>query len=67
MSYGSETREEELKNKIAQDFFRNYDHTKIIENVDFCVAMPRSEATIWFYDLGFEQKRKNKGNFFAML
>ncbi|MCL2246155.1 MAG: hypothetical protein FWC10_03475 [Lentimicrobiaceae bacterium] len=32
-------REEELKNKIAQDYFWLYDCTKIIGNVDFCVSM----------------------------
>ncbi len=32
-------REEELKNKIALDFFWQYDCTRIIGNVDFCVSM----------------------------
>jgi hypothetical protein len=32
-------REEELKNKVAQDYFWLYDCTKIIGNVDFCVCM----------------------------
>ena len=32
-------KEEELKHKIAQDYFWLYDCTKIIGNVDFCVCM----------------------------
>ena len=32
-------REEELKNKVAQDYFWIHDTTKIIGNVDFCVCM----------------------------
>ena len=32
-------REEELKNKIAQDYFGVFDCTKIIGNVDFCVTL----------------------------
>ena len=32
-------REEELKNKIAQDYFGMFDCTKIIGNVDFCVTL----------------------------
>lgn len=32
-------KEEELKNRIARDYFWQYDWTKIIGNVDFCVAM----------------------------
>ncbi len=31
-------REEELKNKIAKDYFEIFDCTKIIGNVDFCVT-----------------------------
>ena len=38
MSYANALREEELKNKIAADFFKDYDSTKIIGNVDFCIA-----------------------------
>jgi len=36
-------REEELKNKVAQDYFWIYDCTKIIGNVDFCVCMHQSK------------------------
>ena len=38
-------REEELKNKIAQDYFWLYDCTKIIGNLDFCVAMLQGETS----------------------
>ncbi len=31
-------REEELKNKIAQDYFENFDCSKIIGDIDFCVS-----------------------------
>jgi len=40
-------REEELKNKIAQDYFWQYDCTKIIGNVDFCVCMFQSKKEIF--------------------
>ncbi|MBC6401470.1 MAG: hypothetical protein GDA37_10780 [Ekhidna sp.] len=39
-------REEELKNKIAQDHFWIYDCTKIIGNVDFCVSMHQSDPEL---------------------
>lgn len=39
-------REEELKNKVAKDFFWLYDCTKIIGNVDFCVALRQNEDTM---------------------
>ena len=31
-------REEELKNKVGQDFFSDFDTTKIVGNIDFCVV-----------------------------
>lgn len=40
-------REEELKNKVAQDYFWTYDCSKIIGNVDFCVAMHHSETELF--------------------
>ncbi len=40
MTYSIHIREEELKNKIAQDYFSEYDTTQIIGNVDFAVAAP---------------------------
>ena len=40
-------REEELKNKIAQDYFWIYDCTKIIGNVDFCVRMHQSQPELF--------------------
>jgi hypothetical protein len=40
-------REEELKNKLAQDLFWKYDCTKIIGNVDFCVCMHQSQKELF--------------------
>ncbi|WP_288004152.1 hypothetical protein [Thermonema sp.] len=37
--------EEELKNKVAQDYFWLYDCTKIIGKIDFCVCMHQSQTT----------------------
>lgn len=42
----SNIREEELKNKIAQDYFWIYDCSKIIGNVDFCVCMHQNPKDI---------------------
>lgn len=38
MAYSNFLREEELKNKVAADYFKQYDTTKIIGNIDFCIA-----------------------------
>jgi hypothetical protein len=40
-------REEELKNKIAQDYFWIFDCTKIMGNVDFCVSMHQSQKELF--------------------
>ena len=39
-------REEELKNKVAQDYFWIYDCSKIIGNVDFSVCMHQSQKEL---------------------
>ena len=36
--YPSTIREEELKNRVAADFFGMYDCTRIVGNIDFCVS-----------------------------
>ncbi len=38
MAYSNSLREEEIKNRIAADYFNAYDCTQIIGNIDFCVA-----------------------------
>jgi len=40
-------REEELKNKVAQDYFWIYDCTRIIGNLDFCVCMHQSQKELF--------------------
>lgn len=39
-------REEELKNKIAKDYFGDFDCTKIIGNIDFCACL-HQESLFW--------------------
>ncbi len=43
-------REEELKNKIAYDYFKGYDCTKIIGNVDFCVSILHTHGDFFEHD-----------------
>ena len=53
--YPSSIREEELKNKVAADFFGAFDCTRIIGNVDFCVVHKALAAQIApkVYEYGF--------------
>ncbi len=37
-------REEELKNKVVHDYFHNFDCTKIIGNIDFCVTIRTNDV-----------------------
>ena len=39
--------EEELKNKVAADWFAAFDTTRIIGKVDFCVAIPATELNLY--------------------
>lgn len=54
--------EEELKNKVARDFFSDFDSTEIIENIDFCVIQNENlfnnNALLWA-----EAKRATKRTF----
>ena len=56
--YPSSIREEELKNKVAADFFGAFDCTRIIGNVDFCAAHKALAAQIApkVYEYGFLKK-----------
>ena len=43
----SKVREEEVKNIVAKNYFPEYDCTKILGNVDFCVSIPNSTNDIF--------------------
>jgi hypothetical protein len=65
--YDLSIREEELKNKVARDWFGNYDTTQIIDNVDFVVAIQPSGNEIFKkteYLLWAEAKKGNKHNIY---
>lgn len=46
--YHTSLREEELKNKVAADWFSAFDCTRIIGNIDFCVDIPATELALGF-------------------
>ena len=48
LRYPSSIREEELKNKVAADFFSAFDCTRIIGNIDFCVDLPATELALGY-------------------
>lgn len=61
MAYSNQIREEELKNKVASDFFSSYDTTRILGNVDFCVSIPvENNSTDTQYFLWAEAKKGNQ-------
>lgn len=44
-------REEEIKNKVAMDYFSEYDHTQIVGNIDFCIAAKdKTEYTVFLFE-----------------
>ena len=42
--YPIDIREEELKLRVAKDWFTQYDTTRIIGSIDFCVAVPNENS-----------------------
>gem|GEM_PF-37010 len=51
--YNLQIREEELKNKVAADFFEQFDTTQIVGNIDFSVALPMPKGTLDLFDADF--------------
>lgn len=43
MSYSNNIREEEIKNRLRKDFFKDYDAEQVLGDIDFAVAVPISE------------------------
>ena len=48
VGYSASLREEELKNKVAKDWFSAFDTTRIIGNIDFCVDIPATELSLGY-------------------
>jgi len=48
--YSSKIREEELKNRVAADFFVKYDCAEIIKDIDFAVKLKRPANALNFND-----------------
>ena len=62
-TYNLYIKEEELKNKVAHDYFPDYDCTQIIGNIDICIAIPQEEDELAFETeslLWAEAKNGNK-------
>lgn len=63
-------REEELKNKVGQDWFINFDTTKIVGNIDFCVSTKpkdsKQEKLFESHSLLWAEAKKGDFDVFAM-
>lgn len=68
-TYGN-IREEELKNKVAQDYFNEYDCTKIIGNIDFCVTLHTVKKQNQLFEvpsLLWAEAKKGKSNIYESI
>ncbi|MFA7290265.1 MAG: hypothetical protein WC055_15430, partial [Melioribacteraceae bacterium] len=66
----SNIREEELKNKVAEDYFGAFDRTKIIGNIDFCVSMKSDRNQELLFDKGsllWAEAKKGKSDIIKSL
>lgn len=66
MAYDSTIREEEIKNKLRMDYFKEYDPTPILGNIDFAVAVPTDGAQLFEteYLLWAESKKGTQANIY---
>lgn len=60
MAYPIQIREEELKNKVAQDWFQGFDTTQILGDIDFCVATMTADGSEVISYLWAEAKKGDK-------
>ncbi|MGX3098386.1 hypothetical protein [Helicobacter sp. 23-1046] len=59
--------EEELKNKVARDFFGSFDTTERPNNIDFVIAPKRQHEQEKQYFLWAEAKKGNKNDIYASI
>ena len=65
MAYAKSIREEELKNKVARDYFNSFDNTQIIEEIDFSIAPKKQKDKKEIeYFLWAEAKKGNKNDIY---
>jgi len=60
-------REEELKIKVAQDYFWLFDCSKIIGNVDFCVSLPHSRKDLSEQSLLWAEAKRGSSDIYKSL
>jgi len=67
--YSASIKEEELKLKVGKDWFCGFDTTKIIGNVDFCVAIPATDLQLCDAEsvLWAEAKKGTKSDIYESL
>jgi hypothetical protein len=63
----ADIREEELKNRVAQDYFWLYDCAKIIGNVDFCVCLHRNQKSIEQESLLWAEAKRGAADIYKSL
>lgn len=54
--------EEELKNKVAQDFFKGFNSTQILGKIDFCISYKSDNLFSFIHFLWAEAKKGNKND-----
>ncbi len=66
MAYDKTIREEEIKNKLRMDYFKAYDATPILGDIDFAVAIPTDNAQLFEteYLLWAESKKGAQENIY---
>lgn len=45
MAKNDKIREEEVKNRVREDFFQDYDATPVLGDIDFAVTLKRTKET----------------------
>ncbi len=65
--YNRNILEEELKNKIGQNYFCDFDDTKIIGKIDFCITLKNNEHLEETISLFWAEAKKGKSDIYKSI
>jgi len=60
-------REEELKTRVAQDYFAAFDYAKIIGNIDFALTIPNENSLLETQSLLWAEAKKGSSDIFTSI
>jgi len=65
--YYKNIKEEELKNRVGEDYFNDFDYKKIIGNIDFCITLSNENSLIESQSLLWAEAKRGSSDIFTSI